>query len=71
MVRDIDEKLFPHPLAPLLPAFGMTRWAESACLAGKREEALLPTVWTPDAGKPAHRIAAVEIALDNILDDRP
>ena len=30
---------------------------------------LFPTVWTPDAGKPAHRIATIEILLNHILDD--
>jgi hypothetical protein len=29
-VRDIQEKLFPHPLAPGFPLFGMAGWAESA-----------------------------------------
>jgi hypothetical protein len=48
----------------------MTRWTKAACLAGKHEETLLPTVRTPDTGKPAHRIAAVEILLHNILDHR-
>jgi hypothetical protein len=41
---NIQEKLFPHPLAPHLKPLRMTRWAESACLAGKHEEAFLPTV---------------------------
>jgi len=66
---NIQEKLFPHPLAPHLPPFGMTRWAESACLAGKHEEAFLPTVWAPDAGKPALRVTTVEILVHNILDN--
>ena len=43
---------------------------ESARLAGKHRQALFPTVGAADAGKPAHRIAAVGIALDNILDHR-
>lgn len=30
---------------------------------------LFPTVGTTDAGKPAARIAAVEVALDDFLDD--
>jgi hypothetical protein len=38
---------------------------------GKHHEALLPTVGTADAGKSATRIPAVEIALDDLLDDRP
>ena len=32
---------------------------------------LVPTVGTADAGKPAAGIAAVKIALDDFLDDRP
>ena len=32
-VRRIKYEFFPHPLTPLLPALGMTRWAESANLA--------------------------------------
>jgi len=43
---------------------------KSACLAGKHQKALFPTVRTPDAGKATHRIAAVEIFLNNILDHR-
>jgi hypothetical protein len=48
----------------------MTRRAEPACLAGKHQQALFPAVGTPDAGKPAHRIAAVEILLYHLLDYR-
>jgi hypothetical protein len=47
----------------------MTGRTESTGLAGKQEDVLLPTAWTPDAGKATHRISAVEILLDNILDD--
>jgi hypothetical protein len=68
---NIQQKFLSHPLAPFLPAFGMTRWTESASLTGKHQQPLFPTVRAPDAGKPAHRIAAVKILLDNILDDRP
>ena len=42
---------------------GMTRRAESPGAAREHNEPLLPTAGTPDAGKPALRIAAVEIAL--------
>jgi hypothetical protein len=49
----------------------MTRRAESLGATREHNEPLLPTVGTPDAGKPAARIAAVEIALDHLLDDRP
>ena len=34
-------------------------WTESSGAAGKHKKALLPTVWTPNAGKPTHRIAAI------------
>ena len=68
---DIQEKLLPHPLSPHITAFGMTRRAESASLTGKHQQPLLSAVGTPDAGKPAHRIAAVQILVDNLLDDRP
>jgi len=47
----------------------MARWTESACLAGKHKQALFPTLGTPDAGKPAHRIAAVKVFLYHFLDD--
>jgi hypothetical protein len=61
----------PLQLSSFLPAFGMTRWTESAGLAGKHKQALFPTVRTSDAGKAAHRIAAVKLLLDNLLDDWP
>jgi hypothetical protein len=69
-VGDIEQKLLPHPLAPFLTSLRMARGAESAGFAGKHEEALLSTVGTPDTGKTAHRIAAVEILLNNILNNR-
>jgi hypothetical protein len=43
---------------------------EPACLAGKHQQALFPTIGTPYAGKATHRIAAVEVLLYNILDHR-
>jgi hypothetical protein len=67
-VRDIQQKFLPHPLTPLLTALGMTRWTESAGFAGKKKKPLFPTIRTPNPGKPAHRIAAIEILLNNILD---
>jgi len=48
----------------------MTRWAEPACLAGKHKQPLFPAVRTPDAGKAAHGIAAIQVLLYNILDHR-
>jgi len=35
-VRDVEEQGLPYPFAPLLQAFGMTRRAEAAGLAGER-----------------------------------
>jgi hypothetical protein len=49
----------------------MTRRKEPACLARKHQQPLFPTVRTPDAGKAAHRIAAFEVLLNDILDHRP
>ena len=43
--------------------------AEPAGLAGEHQQPLLPTVGTSDAGKPAHRITAVQVALNHLLDD--
>ena len=68
-VGNIQKKFFPHPLGPLFDPLGMARWAKSTSATGKVKEALLTTVRTPDAGKPAARVAAVEVALDHILDD--
>jgi hypothetical protein len=36
-----------------------------------KQKPFLTTVRTPDAGKHAARVAAVEVALNHILDDRP
>lgn len=44
---------------------------EPAGAAGEVEEAFRMAVGTAEAGKPAARIAAVEIALDDLLDDGP
>jgi hypothetical protein len=65
------QEILPHPLPLFLPALGMAGGTEPACLAGKHKQALFPAVGTPDAGKATHRIAAVKILLDNILDDWP
>jgi len=70
-VRDIEQKLLPHPLAPFLKALGMTGGTKSAAAAGKVKEPLLTTVRTSDAGKPAAGVAAVEVALHHLLDNRP
>jgi hypothetical protein len=68
---NVKEKFLPHPLPPLLTAFSMAGGIESACLAGKHQEPLFSTVRAPDAGKAAHRIATVEITLNQLLNCRP
>jgi len=49
----------------------MTRWAESPGPAREHDEPFLGAVGTPDAGESAFRVAAIKIALDHRLDDRP
>jgi hypothetical protein len=70
-VGNIQKKLFSHPLAPLLKPLGVAGGTKSSGATGKHHEALLPTFRTADAGKSAAGVAAVEIALDDLLDDRP
>jgi hypothetical protein len=47
----------------------MARRAESPGAAGEHEKPLLTTVRTPDPGKAALWVAAVEVALNDLLDD--
>jgi len=70
-MRHGQEKRLAHPLGPFLKAFGVARRAESPRLAGERQGVFRAAVRATDAGKPAFRIAAVEIMLDHLLDDRP
>jgi hypothetical protein len=49
----------------------MTGRAEGPGAAGEHHQPLLPTPGTPKTGESAARVAAVEIALDDFLDDRP
>jgi hypothetical protein len=49
----------------------VTRRAESPASAREHNKPLLTTVRTPDPGEPAARVAAVKVALDDFLDDRP
>ncbi len=60
-------KLLPHPVAPLLPPFGMTRWAESANLTGKLEKFLCTTIWTSYPGKSNLRTPAIEILINHFI----
>jgi len=66
---DIQKKLLPHPLAPLLKALGMTRGTEAAGATRKHKQAFFTAVRTPDAGKPALWVAAIQIALDHLFDE--
>ena len=70
-VRDIEEECLPHPLSPLLQPLGMARRTETTGAAGKHQDAFRMAVGTADAGEPAARVAAVEVALDDFLDDGP
>ena len=61
---------FSHQKMEVGPAaWHDTRGKNHGC--GRRTEPLLTTVRTPEAGKPAERDAAVEVALLDFLDDRP
>ena len=70
-VRDIQKESLPHPLPPLFQTLGMAAWAKSSCSAAKFQEKLSAAVSAPNPGKPAARIAAIEVALHHFLDDRP
>jgi hypothetical protein len=70
-VRDIQKEILSHPFAPLLQAFGMTGGTKPPGAAGEHQEVLPMAVRTADAGEPAARVAAVEVALDHLLDNGP
>jgi hypothetical protein len=48
----------------------MAGGAESSALTTEGKESFRATVWTPDPGKTALRIAAIEIFLHNLLHHR-
>ena len=48
----------------------MTRRAESPGPAREHDQPLFGAVRAPDAGEPAARVAAIEVTLDDLLDDR-
>jgi len=70
-IRNIQEERLPHPLAPLLKTLGMAGGAKPSGFAGKHKQMFGPAARAPDPGKSAAGVAAVEIALDDVLDDRP
>jgi len=69
-MRDIQEKCLPHPLSPLFQPLRMARGTEAAGAAREHQEAFRMAVRTTNAGEPAARVAAVQVALDDFLDDR-
>jgi hypothetical protein len=69
-MRDTQNRLLPHPFAPLLKPFGMAGGAESSRSTGEGQKEISATARTADAGEPAARVAAVQIALYDLLDDR-
>jgi len=71
VVRDIQKERLPPPLTPFLKAFGMARGTKPAGAAGKHQEVFSMAVGTADAGESATGIAAVQVALDHLLDSGP
>jgi hypothetical protein len=69
-MRDVEEERLPHPLAPLLQALGMTGGTKSSGLAGKHQQMFRPAAWAADPGEAAAGVAAVQIVLNHLLDDR-
>ena len=69
-VRNVQEERLPHPLPPFLQPLGMTGRTEGPRLTGKHQKMFCPAARAPNPGKAAARIAAVQIALDDVLDDR-
>jgi len=70
-VRGIQKKPLLHPFTPFLKMFGVAGGAETTGSAGKVEKEFLTTVLATNPGKAALRVAAVEIALHHLFDDRP
>jgi len=70
-MRDVEKKRLPHPLAPFLKTLGVARRTEPSPLAEEGQELFRMTVRAADPGESALRIAAVEIALDDLLDNGP
>jgi hypothetical protein len=70
-MRDVEKERLPHPLASLLQPLGVARGTEAARLTGKHQKMFCPAARAPDPSKSAAGVAAVEIAFDDVLDDRP
>jgi hypothetical protein len=70
-MRDVQNKLLPHPFAPLLKPFGMAGGTESSRSTGEGQKEISATARTADAGEPTARVAAVEMFFYNLTDDLP
>jgi len=70
-VGNIEEERLLHPFPPVFYPLGVARGAKPAGAARKHQETFRMAVRTADAGKPAAGIAAVQVALDHLLDDGP
>jgi hypothetical protein len=68
-MRDVQKQGLPHPFAPCFYPLGMARGTETSGAAGKHQQPFLSAVRAPDTGKSAPGIAAVQIALNDFLDD--
>jgi hypothetical protein len=70
-MRDVEKKRLPDPLGPFFDPLGMAGGTEAPRLAGKRQQMLGPAARTADPGKAALRVAAIQIALDDVFNDGP
>ena len=62
---------FKSPLAPLLPALGVAGGAKPPGLTEERQQLFTVAVRTADPSEAGARVAAVEIAFDDLPDHRP
>ena len=70
-VRYLLEDIHAEPLAEFYDALLMARWAEMPALARKCQQIFMTAVSTFHSGKAVVQIAAVEIAIDHLLDIGP
>ena len=67
LLEDIYAEPFPEFHHPLLVA----GWAEMTPFAGECQEVFMAAIFAFHAGKPVVQIAAIEIAVDHLLDIGP
>jgi hypothetical protein len=70
-VGDLLEDIYAQPLPEFDHPLLMAGRAEMAALAGECQEIFMAAVFTFHAGKPVVQIAALEIAIDHLLDIGP